>query len=132
MAEAGAYRIFSPEHIKALVDLVCNDPLFLVKASQEDLTTQYVIKMEGAPLSYRIAVEKGKLVKLDNEEDAPFVLSAPREIWEGIFTGTINPLVAIGQGKVRLVKGQLMQLARWFGSFNRMFELFKEIKIERV
>ena len=132
MAEEKAYPMFSPEHIRALIGLVCNDPLFLEKAAAEDLTVQYVIKMEGASLSYRIAVEKGKLIKLDNELDAPFILSAPKEIWEGIFMGTLNPLVAIGQGKIKLEKGQLMQLARWFGSFNRMFELFKEIKIERA
>jgi len=122
------HAMFSLEHIQALVDLIGNDALFLEKAQASDLTTQVAIKLEATDKIYKFSLDKGKLAKLDFDENAPFVLSASKEIWEAVFFGKLNPIVGIMQGKIKL-KGDLVKLIPWYGAFNRMFELFKEIKV---
>ena len=46
-----------------------------------------------------------------------------------IILGKLNSFVAVTQGKMKL-KGQLGQLAKWYVPFNRLFELFKQVKIK--
>lgn len=120
--------MFSLEHIQALVDLIGNDALFLEKAQASNLTAQVAIKLDATDKIYKFNLEQGRLAKLDFDENAPFVLSAPKEIWEAVFLGRLNPIVGIMQGKIKL-KGDLVKLIPWYGAFNRMFELFKEIKV---
>ena len=60
---------------------------------------------------------------------APFVISAPREIWQQVFLGKLDPFVATTQKKMEL-KGELTKLTRWYLPFTRLFALFKEVKIQ--
>ncbi|MBL7151986.1 MAG: class II aldolase/adducin family protein [Candidatus Omnitrophica bacterium] len=134
-----AYLMFSREHIQAIVDLVNKDELIVKKGAELDLTTQVVIKMDGHNNVYKFNFEKGKIVRLDfsaeggsacgGDEEAPFVISAPLEIWEAIFLGKLNPFVATTQGRMKL-KGDFGKLSRWYVSFNRLFELFKQVRIK--
>ncbi|MFH0790582.1 MAG: SCP2 sterol-binding domain-containing protein, partial [Candidatus Omnitrophota bacterium] len=78
---------------------------------------------------YKFNFEKGRVVKLDSDEDAPFVISAPTDVWEMVFLGKVDPFVATMQGKMKL-KGELGKLSRWYVPFSRLFELFKQVKIK--
>jgi L-fuculose-phosphate aldolase len=122
------YVMFSPEHIQAIVDLVNQDAFIQEKGKELDLTLQYAIKLDGADKVYKFIFEKGRIVKLDFDDQAPFVASAPAAVWELIFLGRLDPFVAVTQGKMRL-QGQLGQLAKWYVPFNRLFQLFKEVPI---
>ncbi|MFH0763304.1 MAG: class II aldolase/adducin family protein [Candidatus Omnitrophota bacterium] len=126
---AAAYLMFSREHIQAIVDLVNKDELIAKKGAELDLTTQVVIKMDGHKNLYKFNFEKGKITRLDSEEDAPFVISAPLEIWEAIFLGKLNPFVATTQGKMKLA-GDFGKLSRWYVPFNRLFEIFKQVRVK--
>ena len=132
-----AYLMFSKEHIQAIVDLVNQDEFIAKKGQELDLTLQLAIKLDpstslragGHNSAYKFNFEKGKIIKLDFDEDAPFVISAPTDAWELVFLGKLDPFVAVMQGKMKL-KGELGKLSRWYVPFSRLFELFKQVKIK--
>ncbi|MFA4888054.1 MAG: class II aldolase/adducin family protein [Candidatus Omnitrophota bacterium] len=123
------YSMFSKEHIQAIVDLVNQDEFIAKKGAELDLTLQYVIKLDGAEAAYKFVFEKGRIVKLELDENAPFIASAPAAVWEMVFLGKLDPFVAVTQGKMKL-KGDLGKLSRWYVPFSRLFELFRQVKIK--
>ncbi len=123
------YPMFSREHIQAIVDLVNLDELIAQKGKELDLTLQLAIKLDGTDLAYKFNFEKGKIIRLDNDAQAPFVISASKEIWEQVFLGKLDSFVAVTQGKMKLV-GQLGQLSKWYVPFTRLFSIFKQVKFK--
>jgi L-fuculose-phosphate aldolase len=123
------YAMFSKEHIQAIVDLVNKDEFIARRGAEMDLTLKLAVKLDGTDKVYKFSFEKGKIVKLDFGQDAPFIISAPAEAWEQVFLGKLDPFVAVTQGKMKL-EGQLGQLSRWYVPFTRLFELFKQVKIK--
>ncbi len=123
------YSMFSREHIQAIVDLVNNDELMATKGKELDLTVQLVIKLDGSDSAYKFTFEKGRIKSLDADNQAPFVISAPKDIWEQVFLGKLDSFVAVTQGKMKL-QGQLGQLSRWYVPFTRLFELFQQGKFK--
>lgn len=121
-----AYPMFSHEHIQAIVDLVNKDEFIAQKGRELDLTVKLAIKLDNSDKAYKFNFEKGRIVKLDSDADAPFVISAPREIWELVFLGKLDSFVAVTQGKMKL-QGQLGQLSKWYVPFTRLFAIFKEV-----
>ncbi len=124
-----AYPMFSKEHIQAIVDLVNKDEFIAQKGQELDLTLKLAIKLEGTDQAYRFNFEKGKIVRLDSDSNAPFVISAPAQVWEQVFSGKLDSFVAVTQGKMKL-QGQLGQLSKWYVPFNRLFELFRQVKFK--
>jgi putative sterol carrier protein len=129
LSQDTGYLMFSPEHIQAIVDLVNQDEFIAKKGAELDLTVQLAIKLDGSDKVYKFVFEKGKIIKLERDEDAPFVISAPAEVWELVFLGKLDSFVATMQGKMKL-KGELGKLSRWYVPFSRLFELFRQVKIK--
>jgi hypothetical protein len=46
-----------------------------------------------------------------------------------VFSGKLDPFVATTQGRMKL-KGDLGKLSRWYVPFSRLFELFRQVKIQ--
>lgn len=128
-AQDTAYLMFSKEHIQAIVDLVNKDEFIAKKGQELDLTLQLAIKLDSQEKVYKFNFERGRITKLEFDADAPFVISAPLDIWESVFLGKLDPFVATMQGKMKL-KGELGKLSRWYVPFSRLFELFKQVKIK--
>jgi len=124
-----AYIMFSREHIQAIVDLVNRDEFIGQKGKELDLTLKLAIRMDERAEVFKFNFEKGKIVKLDFDVDAPFVISAPSLVWEEVFLGKLDCFVAVTQGKMKL-SGQLGQLSKWYVPFTRLFALFKEVKVK--
>jgi L-fuculose-phosphate aldolase len=124
-----AYAMFSREHVQAIVDLVNRDEFIAQKGKELDLTLKLAIRMDGAGEVFKFNFEKGKIIKLDFDAEAPFVISAPGPVWEQVFLGKLDCFVAVTQGKMKL-SGQLGQLSKWYVPFTRLFALFREVKIE--
>jgi L-fuculose-phosphate aldolase len=129
LTTVNVYPMFSKEHIQAIVDLVNKDEFITQKGKELDLTLQYAIRLDGSDKVYKFIFEKGKITKLEYDDQAPFVASAAAEVWELIFLGKLDPFVAVTQGKMKL-KGELGKLSRWYVPFSRLFELFKQVKIK--
>lgn len=124
-----SYVMFSREHIQAIVDLVNKDEFIAQKGKELDLTLKLAIKLDNSDDVFKFIFEKGKIVGLYTDSDAPFVISAPAIVWKEVFLGRLDSFVAVTQGKMKL-SGQLGQLSRWYVPFNRLFALFKEVKIK--
>ena len=124
-----AYVMFSRPHIQAIVDLVNKDEFIAQKGRELDLTVQLAIKLDDSGEVFKFNFEKGKIVKLDMDSNAPFVISAAALVWEQVFLGKLDSFVAVTQGKMKL-SGQLGQLSKWYVPFNRLFALFREVKIQ--
>lgn len=129
LAGNNAYPMFSKEHIQAIVDLVNKDEFILKKGQELDLTLQLAIKLDGEDKVYKFNFEKGRIPKLDLDDNAPFVISAPANVWELVFLGKLEPFVATMQGKMKL-KGDIGKLSKWYVPFSRLFELFKQVRIK--
>lgn len=126
--EETSYPMFSKAHIQAIVDLVNKDEFISQKGKELDLTLQLAIKLDGSGAVYKFNFEKGKIIRLDFDAEAPFVISAPADVWEQVFLGKLDSFVAVTQGKMKLT-GQLGQLSKWYVPFSRLFALFKQVKI---
>ena len=124
-----AYPMFSAQHVEAMVDLVNKDEFMAQKGHEFDLTVKFAIKLKNSDKAYKLNFEKGKIVKLDYDADAPFVMHAPADIWKQIFQGELDPFVAVTQGRMSL-KGDLGQFLRWYVPLSRLFELFKQVKFK--
>jgi len=129
LASTDVYTMFSREHIQAIVDLVNQDEFIAQKGKELNLTVKLAIKLDDTSDVYKFNFEKGKIVKLDTDSDAPFVISAPASVWEQVFLGKLDSFVAVTQGKMKL-SGQLGQLSKWYIPFGRLFELFKQVRIK--
>jgi putative sterol carrier protein len=127
--DSPAFKMFSREHIQAIVDLVNKDEFIAQKGRELDLTVKLAIKMDGSEQVYKFNFEKGRIVKLDFDADAPFIISGPPEAWEQVFLGKLDSFVAVTQGKMKL-QGQIGQLSKWYVPFTRLFAIFKEVKIK--
>lgn len=128
-AAAGeAYRMFSPEHIDAIVDLVNRDAFISAKGRELELTLQLSVVLDEDGTAYKFFFQQGRIVSVDRNSDAPFVISAPASAWREVFSGRLDPFTAVTQGKMKL-KGQLGQLSRWYVPFSRLFELFKQVPV---
>ncbi|MFH1281346.1 MAG: class II aldolase/adducin family protein [Candidatus Omnitrophota bacterium] len=140
LVSGDVYPMFSREHIQAIVDLVNQDEFIAQKGKELDLTVKLAIKLNDPAeaskftftpesLVWGFNFEKGKIIKLDTDSGAPFVISAPASIWEQVFLGKLDSFVAVTQGKMKL-QGALGQLSKWYVPFNRLFELFKQVRIK--
>ncbi len=128
-SEEIAYPMFSKEHIQAIVDLVNKDECIAQKGKELDLTLQLAVKLNGTDKAFKFNFEKGRIVRLDQDGLAPFVISAPREVWEQVFLGKLDSFVAVTQGKMKL-DGQLAQLSKWYVPFTRLFALFRQVRFK--
>ncbi|MFH0790340.1 MAG: SCP2 sterol-binding domain-containing protein, partial [Candidatus Omnitrophota bacterium] len=129
LTNSNVYPMFSKEHIQAIVDLVNKDEFILKKGEELDLTLQLAIKLDGQEQAYKFNFEKGRIPRLDCDDNAPFVISAPANVWELVFLGKLEPFVATMQGKMKL-KGDIGKLSKWYVPFSRLFELFKQVRIK--
>jgi len=125
----GTFRMFSKEHIQEIVELVNQDELIARKGKELGLTVKLAIKLDETAQVYKFTFEEGKIIELGFDEDAPFIISAPAQVWEQVFLGKLDSFVAVTQGKMKL-KGAMGQLSKWYVPFTRLFALFKEVKIQ--
>jgi putative sterol carrier protein len=121
--------MFSREHIQAIVDLVNKDDFIAQKGRELDLTVKLAVKLDGTDKAYKFNFENGKIVRLDSDADAPYIISGSKEVWEQVFLGKLDSFVAVTQGKMKL-QGQLGQLSKWYVPFTRLFSLFKQVKFK--
>ena len=54
-----------------------------------------------------------RAAQAEDEGDARYVLSGTAESWRLVLNGALPPLHAIMTGKLRLAKGNLMELLPW-------------------
>jgi L-fuculose-phosphate aldolase len=124
------YKLFSREHIAALVEVINNDDDAQSLGKEYDLTTVVCTKVTDAEEVFSFRYELGKIVAVTYSEDnADFMFSGAHGTWKKIFAGDLDPFVAKTQGKIKL-KGDFNRLSRWFPVFDRTFSLWRELPLE--
>lgn len=124
------YPVFSAEHIERIVTLVNQDEEARRLGKSTHLTVRYAIKLADTNQVYNFHFEEGEIVKVSNDEDADFIITGKREQWIAVFNGRIDPFAATTQKKLRLQKGSIGDLSRWYPPFYRIFALWKYAPVE--
>jgi len=124
------YKLFSPDHIAALVEVINNDENAQSLGKEYDLTTAICTRVTDSEEVFSFCYERGKILEVQySDDEAEFVFSAPRGTWQKIFAGDLDPFVAKTQGKIKL-KGDFNLLSRWFPVFERTFSLWRALPVE--
>lgn len=124
------YPVFSKEHIEKIVSLVNEDEEAQRLGRSTHLTVKYAIKLVDTNQVYNFHFQEGEIIKVSTDEEADFVLSGKRLQWIAVFNGLIDPFAATTQKKLRLQKGSIGDLSRWYPPFYRVFALWKHAPVE--
>ena len=128
--EIVTYPVFSQEHIEKIVTLVNQDEEAQRLGKSTHLTVNYAIKLADTNQVYNFHFKEGEIVKVSNDEDADFIISGKRKQWIAVFNGLIDPFAATTQKKLRLQKGSIGDLSKWYPPFYRVFALWKYAPVE--
>jgi L-fuculose-phosphate aldolase len=125
-----SYVLFSKEHISALVERANHDSHFRSQGEETGLSTSLTLFLEEKNAAWTVRFDCGQITQLDSGDDGEFMISGPEEWWSAVFRARIDPFLATQQGKLKLKRGELAQLARWYKPFQRAFSLWQTILIQ--
>lgn len=128
-ASARALPVFSEAHMARMQELVNADPEAQDLGRATGLTMRYAIKQAEDGKVFNMHFEQGRIVRVTPDEDADFINLGTKEIWIHVFNGRLDPFAAVSQNKLRLVKGQIADLGKWYAPFYRIFALWKEAPV---
>ena len=125
-----AYPLFSRAHMSALVDTANNDSMFRSHGSETNLSTSLSLHLEEDDTSWTVKFVDGEITDLEPRVDGEFLISGKEEWWKAVFSNRIDPFLATQQGKLKLLRGELAQLSRWYKPFQRAFSLWQTIPVQ--
>jgi L-fuculose-phosphate aldolase len=124
------YALFSKEHMRALVDTANHDCEFRTHGADTALTTSLTLRLEETNDSWTVRYLNGEITELRAGDGGEFVISGTTEWWDAVFRARIDPFLATQQGKLKLERGEMAQLSRWYKPFQRAFALWQTIPIQ--
>jgi len=124
------YPVFSKEHIERVVTLVNQDEEAQRLGKKTHLTMRYAIKLTDTNQVYNFHFEEGKIIKVSNDDDADFIITGKKRQWIAVFNGLIDPFAATTQKKLRLQKGNIGDLSKWYPPIYRLFKLWELAPVE--
>lgn len=127
---AQSYELFSRDHMTALVDGANSDSEFRQYGADTQLTTSLTLHLEENSASWTVTFVAGEITDLAAEDDGEFVISGKAEWWHAVFNNKIDAFLATQQGKLKLKRGELAQLSRWYKPFQRAFALWQTIPVQ--
>ena len=130
LATGNAYELFSHAHMTALVDAANGDGDFRQFGSATSLTTSLTLRREDNDAAWTVRFVEGEITALNEKQDGDFVISGKAEWWRAVFSNKIDAFLATQQGKLKLTRGELAQLSRWYKPFQRAFSLWQSIPIQ--
>ena len=128
--EDAAYPLFSQEHMSALAKSANGDTQLQAQGREAGLTTTLTLQSEDTQTAWTVHFHEGKITRVEAGGQGDFVISGNSEWWEAIFRRRIDPFLATQQGKLKLKRGELWQLSRWFKPFQRAFTLWQNIPVK--
>ncbi len=123
-------QVFSTGHIERVVQLVNQDEEAQRLGRSTHLTVRYAIKLAETGQVYNFHFEEGTITKVTNDEDADFIITGKREQWVAVLNGVIDPFAATTQKKLKLQKGNVGDLSKWYPPFYRIFKLWEQVPVE--
>src|SRR5262245_6511565 len=124
-----SYTLFSQEHMQALVDSANQDSQFRADGAATSLTTSLTLLLEEDGKSWTVQFVDGSITELDSGDGGEFLIGGQAEWWRAVFNNRIDAFMATQQGKLKLQRGELAQLSRWYKPFQRAFAIWQTIPI---
>lgn len=131
-AAAEKLPLFSDVHMNRMQELVNNDAEALRLGEETDLTIKYAIKQAENGKVYNMHFVKGRIDRITDDEDADFINVGKKESWIHVFNGRLDPFAATSQKKLRLIKGHIGDLSKWYAPFYRIFALWKDAPVKEL
>ena len=130
VASGEAFELFSEQHMKALVDGANADTDFRSLGAETRLTTSLTLFLEELERAWTVQFRDGSIIGLQPGDSGEFLISGKAEWWNAVFNNRIDPFLAAQQGKLKLKRGDLADLSRWYKPFQRAFALWQTIPIQ--
>jgi L-fuculose-phosphate aldolase len=124
------YTLFSSEHMKALVDCANRDPEFRLFGSETALSTTLTLHLQESDIFWTVRFTGGEITGLDRQTNGDFLISGQEQWWRAVFSNRMDPFLATQQGKLKLKRGDLAQLSRWYKPFHKAFSIWQRIPIQ--
>ena len=124
------HPLFSQEHMTALVESANGDAEFRQYGGETGLSTSLTLHMEESNASWTVKFVNGEIVALEQKDAGEFMISGKAEWWNAVFQNRIDAFLATQQGKLKLKRGELAQLSRWYKPFQRAFAIWQTIAIQ--
>lgn len=124
-----SYVLFSREHIEALVDRANEDSQFRADGAETGLTTSLTLCLDDLQEAWTVQFVDGAITAFKHAGGGAFMISGKAEWWTAVFSRRIDPFLATQQGKLKLQRGELAQLSRWYKPFQRAFSLWQTIQV---
>ena len=125
-----SYVLFSEEHMSAMVRRANHDSQFRSQGKETGLSTSLTLFLEEKDAAWTVLFDSGQITQLERGDSGEFMISGSEEWWSAVFRARIDPFLATQQGKLKLKRGELAQLARWYKPFERAFSLWQSILIQ--
>jgi L-fuculose-phosphate aldolase len=122
--------LFSQEHMTKLVERANEDAEFREQGSETGLSTSLTLHLEETNVSWTVKFVAGEITELNRGGGGDFMISGKGEWWKAVFSNRIDPFLATQQGKLKLTRGELGQLSRWYKPFQRAFSLWQTIRAQ--
>jgi L-fuculose-phosphate aldolase len=123
------YPLFCKEHMAALVERANHDAQFRADGQETGLTSSLSLLLEETKAAWTVRFVDGEITQLAPGDGGEFLIGGKQEWWEAVFRARIDPFLATQQGKLKLLRGELAQLSRWYKPFQRAFSLWQTIPI---
>ena len=127
LAADKSYVLFSQEHMGTLVERANHDSEFRSHGSETNLSTSLTLHLEETDTSWTVKFVAGEITELNQGTTGEFMISGTVEWWKAVFSNHIDPFLATQQGKLKLKRGELVQLSRWYKPFQRAFSIWQTI-----
>jgi L-fuculose-phosphate aldolase len=125
-----SYALFSQEHMQALVDSANQDSQFRADGAVSNLTTSLTLLLEECGKTWTVQFRDGTITELNPGDGGEFLISGQAEWWRAVFNNRIDAFMATQQGKLKLQRGELAQLSRWYKPFQRAFAIWQTIPVQ--
>ena len=125
-----AYKLFSQEHMQTLVERANQDAQFRADGAATQLTTSLTLALVEGEKTWTVRFVDGTITQLGAGDGGEFLISGKAEWWSAVFNRRIDAFLATQQGKLKLQRGELAQLSRWYKPFQRAFALWQTIPVQ--
>ncbi len=124
------YALLSKEHMQSLVDSANQDSQFRSDGADTSLTTSLTLLLDDAEDAWTVKFVQGAISDLKHGDGGEFMISGTAEWWNAVFSNRIDAFLATQQGKLKLKRGDLAQLSRWYKPFQRAFAIWQTIPVQ--
>jgi L-fuculose-phosphate aldolase len=123
------YELFSREHMDALVASANSDAEFRATSKETNLSTSLTLYLDETQTAWTVSFHDGEITDTRRADDGTFMICGEEQWWGAVFGGRIDPFFATQQGRLKLARGDLAELSRWYKPFQRAFSLWQTIPI---